>query len=73
MPVKVAQMTKDEFEELVSTLIEQKLFELLGDPDEGLPLRKKVRDRLIRQKKAVVRGERGKSFDDVTARLCCES
>jgi hypothetical protein len=47
MSVKAAQMTKDEFEEMVSTLIEQKLCELPGDPDEGLPLRKKVRDRLV--------------------------
>ncbi len=72
MPVKVAQMTKDEFEELVSTLIEQKLFELLGDPDEGLPLRKKVRDRLIRQKRAVAKGERGQNFDEMVKRLGLE-
>jgi hypothetical protein len=33
---------------------------LLGNPDEGLPLRKKVHERLTRQKRAVALGERGK-------------
>jgi len=58
----VAQMTKKELKEMISTLIEQKLLELVGDPDEGLPIRKTLRDRLLRQKKAVERGERGESF-----------
>ncbi|MEW6237106.1 MAG: hypothetical protein AB1656_17115 [Candidatus Omnitrophota bacterium] len=35
------------------------MIELLGDPDEGLPIRKSVRDRLLRQKQAVAAGERG--------------
>ena len=53
MGTKVAQMTKDELQEMIETTVEQKLGELLGDPDEGLPLRKPIRDRLLRQKKAV--------------------
>jgi hypothetical protein len=39
--------------------------ELLGDPDEGLPLRKQVHDRLLRQKRGVAAGERGQPFKDV--------
>jgi len=31
-------MTKSELKELIETSIEQKLLELLGDPDEGLPI-----------------------------------
>ena len=31
----VGQMTKDELREMIETIIEQKLLELLGDPDEG--------------------------------------
>ncbi|MDE2059281.1 MAG: hypothetical protein KGL31_06265 [candidate division NC10 bacterium] len=50
MTAKVAQMTKGELREMIETSIEQKLLELLGDPDEGLPFRKSVRDRLFRQK-----------------------
>jgi hypothetical protein len=66
MTISVNQMTSDELQEMIETSIERKLIELLGDPDEGLPIRKSVRDRLIRQKKAVAKGERGESFERVT-------
>ena len=64
----VAQMTREELREMIETAVEQKLLELLGDPDEGLP-RKAVRDRLLRQKQAVPNGERGEPFEDVIRRL----
>ncbi|MBI2950829.1 hypothetical protein HYY27_01975 [bacterium] len=63
MATKVAQMTKEELRELIGELIEQKFAELIGDPDEGLPIRKSLRDRLLRQKRAVARGERGERFE----------
>ncbi len=56
-------MTADEFRELVGSAVEQKIVELLGDPDAGLVLRETVRKRLLRQKRAVARGERGESLD----------
>ena len=72
MTTTVAQMTKGELKEMIETSIEQKLLELLGDPDEGLPIRKLVRDRFLRQKQAVSAGERGELFDDVVRRLDLE-
>jgi hypothetical protein len=69
MATKVAQMTKDELQQMIETTIEQKLLELLGDPDEGLSLRKVLYDRLLRQKKAVAAGERGETFNNVVRRL----
>jgi hypothetical protein len=69
MATKVAQMTKDELREMIETTVEQKLVELLGDPDEGLPLRKVIRDRLLRQREAVGAGERGELFEDLVRRL----
>lgn len=69
MATKIAQMTKEELRGMIEALIEQKLLELLGDPDEGLPIRKSVRDRLLRQKKAVTAGERGEPFEAVVQRL----
>ncbi len=69
---KVAQMTKDELREMIEITVEQKLLELLGDPDEGLPIRKAVRDRLLRQKQAVASGERGEPFEDVIRRLASQ-
>lgn len=68
----VAQMTKDELREMIETIVEQKLLELLGDPDEGSPMRKAIRERLLRQKQAVAGGERGEPFEDVIRRLGME-
>ena len=72
MATRVAQMTKDELREMIEATIEQKLAELLGDPDEGLPIRKRVHDRLLRQKQAVAAGERGQPFRDVVRRTGLE-
>jgi len=72
----IAQMTKGEFKEMLETLlnplIEQKLLEILGDPDEGLEIRESVRKRLLQQKQAVAAGERGKPFEDVVKQLGLE-
>jgi hypothetical protein len=72
MAAIVAQMTKGELREMIEAIIEQKLLELLGDPDEGLPIRKLMRDRLLRQKQAVAEGEQGEPFEDVVRRLSLE-
>ena len=72
MATKVAQMTKGELQEMIGSTVEQKLLELLGDPDEDLHLKKLVRDRLLRQKQAIATGERGKPFKDVVRRLGLE-
>ena len=69
MSTSVAQMTKKELAQMLSTVVEQKLIELLGDPDEGLTLKEQVRKRMIRQKKAVAKGERGMEFSEVRKRL----
>lgn len=63
----VAQMTKEELKELIAAIIEQKLLELIGDPDEGLQIRKSLHDRLLLQKKAVAEGERGEFFEDLVS------
>jgi hypothetical protein len=65
----VGEMTTDELRAMIEAVIEQKLTELLGDPDEGLPLREALRERLARQKEAVAAGERGEALDDVARRL----
>jgi hypothetical protein len=57
---------------LIESSIEQKLLEMLGDPDEGLPIRKSVRERLLRQKQAVAAGERGEPLDEVVRKLGLE-
>ncbi|MDQ3460706.1 MAG: hypothetical protein M3498_15610 [Deinococcota bacterium] len=65
----VAEMTREELEELIEAAVEQKLLELLGDPDEGLELHEVVRQRLVEQKRTVASGERGAAFEDVVRDL----
>jgi hypothetical protein len=68
----VAQMSREELKEIIAVTVEEKLLEMLGDPDEGLEIRKSVRERLLHQKKAVAAGERGEPFEDVARRLGLE-
>ena len=63
MSLTVAQMSRDELKEIIEVTIEQKLFELLGDPDEGLEIRNSVRERFVRQKQVVAAGERSELFE----------
>ena len=69
MASTIAHMTKKEFVQMVSTVVERKLVELFGDPDEQLVLKENFRKRLVRQKKAVKKGERGEDFAKVVKRL----
>ena len=65
----VTRMTKAQFREMLGETIEEKLLELLGDPDDGLAIRSSVRARLLQQRRKVARGERGESLDDVARKL----
>ena len=69
MAKTVGDMTAEELQELVGSAVEQKIAELLGEPDTGLVLRANVRKRLLRQKRAVAKGERGEPLDAVVRRL----
>ena len=62
MAATVAKMTKHELKEIIESTVEKKLLQLLGGPDQGLVLRKTLKDRLLRQRKAVASGERGTSL-----------
>ena len=56
----VAQITQSERKEML---------EVLGDPDEGPELRQAVREGLIRQREAVVKGQLGQPLEDVTSKV----
>ena len=55
----VGQLTVLQLEALIEDVIERKLIELLGDPDQGLKLKPGVKARLRRTITAVKQGERG--------------
>jgi hypothetical protein len=65
----VAEMTAEELREVVGSAVEKKIVELLGDPDAGLEIRENVRKRLLRQKRAVAKGDRGEPLEKVVRRL----
>ena len=69
MATTVAEMTKEELQELIGAIVEEKLLQLFADPDEGLQVQDALRDRLLRQQRTVAVGERGASLDDVLAEL----
>jgi len=62
-------MTREEFAHLIEASVEQKLLEILGDPDEASKIRKSVIDRLLRQRQIVEAGERGQPLEKVAQQL----
>lgn len=69
MTTTIGQMTQDEFRESLELVIEQKLRELLDDPEIGLELNDTIRERLERQQADVMMGERGTSMESVRVEL----
>ena len=65
----VSEMTAEELQEVVSSAVERKIVQLLGDPDAGLVLRADVKKRLLRQKRAVAKGTRGEPLEAVLRRM----
>lgn len=72
MSTKLADLTVDEFKQLIATTVEWKLMEILGDLDEGLELREEIKDRLRRSLEEERRGARGIPAQDVAAQLGLE-
>ena len=68
----VGELTLEEFRQIVEQVVEEKLLELLGDPDEGLTLREEVQARLRRTLARERAGERGIPARDVAERLGLE-
>jgi hypothetical protein len=66
MQDSISNMTRDDLRDLLESVVEQKLVELLGDPDGNRELRADVIERLKHQQQAVANGERGRSLDEVT-------
>lgn len=55
----IGELSRDELKCLVAEAVEEKLLELLGDPDEGMVLREEVQARLQRTLAAERAGVRG--------------
>ena len=65
----VGRMTVHELERVVEKVIEGKLYELIGDPDQGLLLRESVKRRLRRTLREEKKGKPGIPAKEVAKRL----
>ena len=72
MSTKVAELTVDELKHIIYEAMEQKLSEMLGDPDEGLELRPEFEQRLRKSLTYVAAGGKTLSLEELTARVEAE-
>ena len=68
-PSKVADLTIDEFRDLVRAVVIQTLSEMLGDPDEGLELRDNFAEELLGSLAAVETDGKTTSAQKVAEKL----
>jgi DNA primase large subunit len=66
---KVSDLTVEEFEQLLEEVVERKLEEFLGDPDEGLELTEWIEERLRETNAALKAGVRGIPHEELLHRL----
>jgi hypothetical protein len=69
MAANVGQLTTDELREIIGSVVEEKLKEILRDRDDDLKITAAVRERLIMQKHEVANGERGEDMDAVAEKM----
>lgn len=57
--MKVKELSVEQLKALIQEAVEEKLQEILGDPDQGLELKEDVKERLRRSLAAVESGDEG--------------
>ena len=67
--MKVADLSTEELKNLIREAVEEKLRELLGDPDWGLKLREEVKERLVHSLAAIKKEEKGIGVEEVAERF----
>lgn len=67
--MKVKELSVEQLKALIQEAVEEKFYELLGDPDLGLELKDDIRDRLQNSLIAEKRGEYGVPINQVSKEL----
>ncbi len=70
--MKVKELSVEQLKALIQEAVEEKLQEILGDPDQGLELREDIKDRLRRSLAAVEGGEEGLPIGQVAKEVGLE-
>ena len=68
----VADLTVDEFKDLIKEVVTQTILEIFGDPDEGLELRDEIQERLRRSLAATPADSETRPAQEVAAKLGLE-
>jgi hypothetical protein len=63
--MKVKELTVEQFRNLVQEAIEEKLEEIIGDPDLGLELREEIKERLRDSLAAMQGGQKGIPIEEI--------
>lgn len=63
--MKVKELTVEQLRTLIQEAIEEKLEDVIGDPDHGLELREEIKEKLRRSLAAMQGGEKGIPIDQV--------
>jgi len=66
--MKVKELTVEQFKDLVQEAIEEKLEEIIGDPDLGLEVTEEIKERLRNSLAARQRAEKGIPIEEVAKR-----
>lgn len=67
--MKVGDLSLDDLKALVDEVVEEKLKEVLGDPDWGLELRPEIAERLQKSLAAMEHGQKGIPLEEMARRL----
>ena len=67
--MKVKELSVEQLKAVIQETVEEKLYEILGDPDQGLELKNEVRERL---KQSLVAKGKGIPFEQVARELALE-
>ncbi len=70
--VKVKELSVEQLKALIKEAVEEKLQEILGDPDQGLKLREDIKDRLRHSLAAMESGEEGIPIGQVAKEIGLE-
>lgn len=62
-------ITSEELTAMVKSIVDERIIELIGDPEDKYELKDDIKARLLIQRKEVERGDRGVLLDEVIKSL----
>ena len=70
--MKVKELSVEQLKALIQETVEEKLQEILGDPDQGLEVKEEVKEKINHSLTAMKHGEKGIPVEQVAKELGLE-